>query len=147
MTTLDNVIRSARRRLRKALERDCAQHHAEVSAAFQRLRRTRGLPPYLLQDGGWLLLPRRFECPECGARVFLEVDGYGTDTGIPIAGAISVSCQREADELDTAMRQDRDPAWQHQHLQGTWMPLVSLVERWSARNVRVAIERREDCHG
>lgn len=143
MTTLDNLIRSARRRLRKALDRSCAEHHEAVALEFQRLRRTRGLPPYLVQAGGWLQLPKRFECPECGARVFIEVDAYGADTGIPSAGGISVSCQREEAELDASMQQDREPAWQHQHFQGTWAPLVRQVERWCARNVRVPVERKE----
>lgn len=144
--TLDRRCSAALRRVTAFIDERAEAEQAEVSLAFQRARRARGLPPVVLTGWKPYTLPERFECPECGGRVLLEVDEWSASDGTPTAGGIRVMCQAEEEELDRAMQADDEPAWQHRHWQDQgWMELIRRVQRFCASSVRVSKGGRQ--HG
>jgi len=137
-SNIELMCRKARRKLHAEVDAQVAKAKAEITAEFQRLRRTHGLPPIALIGLKYYRLPKQFECPECGGRTLFEVDEWSTSTGMPSAGGIRVLCEAEEEEFDRAMQADEDPGWQHRHWQDTgWMSLIRRVERFCASRVRI----------
>jgi len=136
--SIDRRCSAAQRRLATFIDERVAAAHDTIAADFQRLRRARGLPPIALTAWRHYTLPHRFQCPECGGRVCMEVDEWSASTGIPTAGGVRVMCEAEEVELDRAMQAGEDPAWEHRHWQGPdWMDLIRRVEQFCASSVRV----------
>lgn len=145
---LDVQCLQAKRRLARFITSRAEAAHADIARAFSQLRRDRRLPPYVISGSRWLKLPSRFECPECGGRLLLEVDEWSTSTGIPTPGGIRVMCEAEEEELARSTRRDADPDWQHRNWQSDWQPVHDQVERWAATRVRVVPgERPVEVHG
>ena len=69
-----------------------------------------------------------FKCPECEARLLVEIDEWETDTGLITEAGFHLQCPNESHE-------DRD-TW-HRHYQGEWQPTITKVYRWLSANVRV----------
>ena len=139
--SLDRRCNAAMRRIDAFIDERVEVEKACVASDFQRLRRARGLPPISLTAWRHYRMPARFNCPECGGRVAIEVDEWSEATGIPSAGGVRVLCIAEEDELDRAMQAGDDPAWTHCHWQDLgWMDLIRRVERFCASSVRVAEE-------
>lgn len=139
--SLDRRCSAAMRRIDAFIDERVEVEKACVASDFQRLRRARGLPPISLTAWKHYRMPARFNCPECGGRVAIEVDEWSEATGIPSAGGVRVLCIAEEDELDRAMQAGDDPAWTHCHWQDLgWMDLIRRVERFCASSVRVAEE-------
>jgi hypothetical protein len=135
--TIDQMCRRAQRAVRDLVKRRAEGALDEIRLAFERLRREHRLPPVAIYDSTYYLLPRRFQCPECGDRLFFEVDEWGTKDGIPTAGGIRIMCKAEEMELARAMAKDRNVHWQHRNWQSDWQPIQDDVERWAASRVRV----------
>ena len=140
--SLDRRCSAAMRRIAAFIDEQAEAEKARITADFQQLRRARGLPPIMLAAWKHYVMPKHFECPECGGRVCIEVDEWSAATGIPRVGGIRVMCIAEEDEVDRAMQADEDPAWQHRHWQGAeWMGLIRRVERFCASAVRIHAEQ------
>ena len=69
-----------------------------------------------------------FKCPECGARLLVEIDEWETDTGMVTEAGFHAQCPNESFE-------DRE-TW-HRHYQGEWQPTITAIYRWLSQNVRV----------
>ena len=136
--SIDRRCSAAQRRIASFIDERAAAALEAIAAGFQRVRRARGLPPIALTAWRHYTLPPRFQCPECGGRVCMEVDEWSTSTGIPSAGGVRVMCVAEEDELDRAMQAGEDPAWEHKHWTGAdWIDLIRRVEQFCASSVRV----------
>lgn len=141
MTETDVLAKFARERVQAFINQAAEQAQAAIRVEFQKARARRQLPPFLLLADKVQLLPKRFICPECEGRALVEVYEWGTKDGIPTSGGYTIYCQAEEEELMDAIAEDRDPEWEHRHWQDRgWMSLYSIVGRWLARNVRVALD-------
>lgn len=69
-----------------------------------------------------------FKCPECEARLLVEIEEWETDTGLITECGFHLQCPNESFE-------DRD-TW-HCHYQSEWQPIITKVYRWLSANVRV----------
>lgn len=106
---------------------------------FAQVRRANGLRPYLIDGNRTLRLPVKFQCPECGGRVFVEIDEWSTHDGTPTAGGYRVACEPDTDAELAAWNRDEDHIDGHRYWQSDWQHLVTRVGRWMVRNVRVAL--------
>ena len=79
--------------------------------------------------GDWLAVPTR--CPECSAKLYVEIEEWDAETGKVTECGFHLCCTNEDFE-------DRD-TW-HRHWQSEWQPAISKVRRWLDRNVRVRLE-------
>ena len=69
-----------------------------------------------------------FKCPECEARLLVEIEEWESETGLITEAGFHLQCPNESFE-------DRD-TW-HRHYQGEWQPVITKVYRWLSANVRV----------
>ena len=69
-----------------------------------------------------------FKCPECEARLLVEIEEWESETGIITEAGFHLQCPNESHE-------DRD-TW-HRHYQSEWQPVITKVYRWLSANVRV----------
>lgn len=73
-------------------------------------------------------------CPHCTTgNLYLEVDEWETETGVPTEAGVHVSCDGETEQED-------DPHWAQPYI--TLLPLEHKVWLWAKDNVRV--EESED---
>jgi len=85
-----------------------------------------GVQVALVDPSSFLKVP--FQCPECEARLLIEIEEWETDTGCITEGGFHLRCPNE--DYD-----DRD-TW-HRNYQGEWQPVITQVYRWLSQNVRV----------
>lgn len=81
-------------------------------------------------------LPARFECPECGGRLLVEIDEWSARDGIPTSGGYRVMCEPDTDAEVQAWSRDEDYDG-HRYWQSDWMSIEVRVGRWMVRYVRV----------
>jgi len=126
-------------RLRRLIDRLAAEALREIDLAVYDARKALGLRHTIpIRSGYAYKLPERFQCPECGGRMLLEVDEWECATGMPTLGGIRVMCVAEEDEFLRAMYAEEDPKWQHQHWQDPgWMGLQHAVERYVCRKFHI----------
>lgn len=75
-------------------------------------------------------------CPECGGRLFLQVEAWDSRTGEPADHSIHIDCEHEPDPDDESIEaEDRMHRW----WQGEWLPVINRAAAWAARHVRVLI--------
>lgn len=107
-----------------------------ITRDFARARVKHMLPPYSIGPSRMLRLPKRFECPECGGRLFVEIDEWSK--GIQTPGGYRVECEPDTDAEMAAWERDEDHEGGHRYWQSDWQHVVDRVGRWMVRNVRVA---------
>lgn len=118
------------------VDRLAAEAHDTLARDFARSRTLLGLPPRAIKAGSTLRLPVRFECPECGGRLLVEVDEWSARDGTPTAGGYRVMCEPDTDAELAAWSRDEDHDG-HRHWQSDWEHIVRRVGVWMVRNVRV----------
>lgn len=134
---LTNRCTAARRRVDAFVEARAAELLEAITKDFARLRVQHRLRPYAIGPSRLLRLPARFECPECGGRVCVEIDEWSTRDGIPTAGGYRTMCEPDTEAEVAAWSRDEDYLDGHRYWQSDWMPLEQRVGRWMVRNVRV----------
>lgn len=118
--------------LDERIDRQAERHLAEIREACQRARLELGLPLmlYLEHRHHVDLPPRFFSCPECGGRLYAEIEEWESADGEPVG--VMVFCVDEWDELDLPRWR-----WQHRHWFSDWHPVQRRVERYVRRRVRI----------
>lgn len=58
-------------------------------------------------------------CPECGAPLYVEIEEWDTETGVPTPEGIHVHCSR--DDYETSG---------HRYYQSYWQHVVDVVRVW-----------------
>lgn len=109
----------------------------QIRRDFARSRTRLGLRPLALHEDKMLRLPRRFECPECGGPLIVEVDEWSSRDGTPTAGGYRVMCEQDTDAELAAWNRDEDYEDGHRHWQSDWQGVTDRVGKWMVRNVRV----------
>lgn len=118
------------------IEARAAEAHDALARDFARIRVQHNLRPRAIRAGGILRLPIRFECPECGGRLLVEVDEWSSADGTPTAGGYRVMCEPDTEAEIAAWNRDEN-YYGHRHWQCDWEHLQARVGRWMVRNVRV----------
>jgi hypothetical protein len=106
----------------------------EIRQAAQIARLELGLPLVLyLRRRRAVDLPERFQCPDCGGRVFAEIDEWEVDGGRPTREGVNVFCSEEWE----ALMEERDVPY-HRNWFSDWFPLQQRAIGFVRRRVRVA---------
>ncbi len=127
-------------RLDHLIDRNADAVEDWLRAQLDALRNQLGLPKLLyVESGTTIALPPRFVCPECGARLWVEVDEWSTQTRIPTPGGYQVICSAETREQWRAWQRDEDPDPQIEHRwwQCDWQPIIASVGKFLVRRVRI----------
>lgn len=127
---------AATRAVRKLIDQRAAEALATITRDFARTRQLHHLPPYAIGPSRLLRLPKRFECPECGGALIVEIDEWSIADGIPTQGGYRVMCEPDTDAELAAWRRDEDYRG-HRMWQSDWHGVDDRVGRWMIRNVRV----------
>ena len=91
-------------------------------------RRDAGLMPFVIvtSDRRSIKTPPRYRCPECGGRLFAEMECWEATTGKPEEALLC--CENE----DWGVDDDG-----HMHLWSDWDGVSDAVLRWARGNVRI----------
>lgn len=108
-----------------------------ITRDFARCRVQHGIPPFAIGASRMLRLPQRFQCPECGGRLVVEIDEWSDKDRIPTAGGYRVLCEPDTDAELAAWDRDEDHEDGHRYFQSDWEHIQRRVGKWMVRNVRV----------
>jgi len=76
-------------------------------------------------------------CPECGSKLYVEINEWESETGIPTYAGIYIYCQKEESQFIDDLIMFGKNYSSHCHWQSYWQNTIDKVRKWGQDKIRI----------